>query len=375
MSSSSSSSSSSTRVRRVPESKEVEEEKVNTTTSTFLFFVFFPSRGRKEGRFRLCADVTHSTRTHLTHNHRHRREMMAMKTALNNGRLVRAASTSSSSSSSNNNNTKKMSKLIIDRRKMLGLFGVGLSSSANNNNNKVAFAAKASSAAEQQKNAVAQVLKDPQWPPIYPFTTKDMGRYDESSDAFFYEQPRLVKHIDDQAIDALTKYYSEVFKTVEKPKVLDICSSWISHYPSDVEFSRCAGTGMNEDELLKNPRFTEKPTVVDLNETPKLPYDDNSFDFVTNAVSVDYLTKPLEVMQEVRRVLKPGGRAIMSFSNRCFPTKAVSIWTATGDLDHIWIVGAYFHFANGFEAPEGIDISPNPGRSDPMYVVTAVKSV
>ena len=261
---------------------------------------------------------------------------------------------------------------------MLGLFGVGLSSISsspnNNNNNKIAFAAKASSG-EQQKNAISQVLKDPQWPPIYPFTTKDMGRYDESADSFFYEQPRLVKHIDDQAIDALTKYYSEVFKTVEKPKVLDICSSWISHYPSDVEFSRCAGTGMNEDELLKNPRFTEKPTVVDLNETPKLPYDDNSFDFVTNAVSVDYLTKPLEVMQEVRRVLKPGGRAIMSFSNRCFPTKAVSIWTATGDLDHIWIVGAYYHFANGFDPPEGIDISPNPGRSDPMYVVTAVKSV
>jgi SAM-dependent methyltransferase len=302
--------------------------------------------------------------------------MMMMTTTMS--RLVfRAASTSHTTTTTNKNISNKTTKINIDRRKVLGLFGVGLSSissSPNNNNNKIAFAAKASSG-EQQKNAISQVLKDPQWPPIYPFTTKDMGRYDESADSFFYEQPRLVKHIDDQAIDALTKYYSEVFKTVEKPKVLDICSSWISHYPSDVEFSRCAGTGMNEDELLKNPRFTEKPTVVDLNETPKLPYDDNSFDFVTNAVSVDYLTKPLEVMQEVRRVLKPGGRAIMSFSNRCFPTKAVSIWTATGDLDHIWIVGAYYHFANGFDPPEGIDISPNPGRSDPMYVVTAVKSV
>mgnify|MGYP001144347911 CR=1 FL=1 len=39
------------------------------------------------------------------------------------------------------------------------------------------------------------------------------------------------------------------------------------------------------------------------------------------AVSVDYLTKPLEVFREVNRVLKPGGLAIMSFSNRCFPTK------------------------------------------------------
>ena len=314
-----------------------------------------------------------ATRRHKYTRNIYKFLIMMMTTTMS--RLVfRAASTSHTTTATNKNISNKTTKINIDRRKVLGLFGVGLSS-ISSSPNKIAFAAKASSA-EQQKNAISQVLKDPQWPPIYPFTTKDMGRYDESADSFFYEQPRLVKHIDDQAIDALTKYYSEVFKTsVEKPKVLDICSSWISHYPSDVEFSRCAGTGMNEDELLKNPRFTEKPTVVDLNETPKLPYDDNSFDFVTNAVSVDYLTKPLEVMQEVRRVLKPGGRAIMSFSNRCFPTKAVSIWTATGDLDHIWIVGAYYHFANGFDAPEGIDISPNPGRSDPMYVVTAVKSV
>ena len=56
---------------------------------------------------------------------------------------------------------------------------------------------------------------------------------------------------------------------------------------------------------------------------PRLPYEDNSFDIITNAVSVDYLAKPLEVFKEMHRVLKPGGRAIMSFSNRCFPTKGV----------------------------------------------------
>ena len=88
---------------------------------------------------------------------------------------------------------------------------------------------------------------------------------------------------------------------------------------------------------------------------------------------MDYLTKPLEMMKEVRRVLKPGGTAMMSFSNRCFPTKAVSVWTSTGDLDHIWIVGAYFHYAGCFEGLRAEDISPKPGKTDPMYVVYATK--
>lgn len=37
------------------------------------------------------------------------------------------------------------------------------------------------------------------------------------------------------------------------------------------------------------------PALQDLNADPKMPYADNSFDIVTNCVSVDYLTQPLEV--------------------------------------------------------------------------------
>merc|ERR1712178_44752 len=143
-------------------------------------------------------------------------------------------------------------------------------------------------------------------------------------------------------------------------RVHGVCSSWISHYPKDYKAGRISALGMNEDELKRNPILNDY-TVKDLNEEAVLPYEDNTFDVVTNAVSVDYLTRPVEMMKEVNRVLKPGGLAVMSFSNRCFPTKAISIWTATGDIDHIWIVGSYFHYAGGFTPPSAKDISPNRG--------------
>ena len=73
------------------------------------------------------------------------------------------------------------------------------------------------------------------------------------------------------------------------------------------------------------------------------------------------------------QVLRPGGRAIISQSNRCFPSKAISIWLNTNDHEHCWIIGSYFHFAGGFTNLEVEDISPNPGRTDPMYIVSAVK--
>ncbi|XP_072967649.1 uncharacterized protein [Typha angustifolia] len=234
----------------------------------------------------------------------------------------------------------------------------------------------ASARPQQGVSPVEQVLKNVQWPEKFPFKDEDFSRFDESPDTYFYSEPRFVTHIDDPAIRALTQYYSNVFPPSNSPGVslLDLCSSWVSHFPAGYKQERIVGMGMNEEELKRNPVLTEY-VVQDLNVNPKLPFDDNSFDVITNVVSVDYLTKPIDVFKEMQRILKPAGVAIMSFSNRCFFTKAISIWTSTGDTDHALIVGSYFHYAGGFEPPVSVDISPNPGRSDPMYVVYARKQM
>eukprot|EP00262_Sarcandra_glabra_P021565 TRINITY_DN91_c0_g1_i2.p1 TRINITY_DN91_c0_g1~~TRINITY_DN91_c0_g1_i2.p1 ORF type:complete len:295 (+),score=31.85 TRINITY_DN91_c0_g1_i2:361-1245(+) len=230
------------------------------------------------------------------------------------------------------------------------------------------------SASARQKGVVEQVLKNVEWPEKFPFSEEDFRRFDETPDSSFYEAPRFVTHIDDPAIAALTKFYSKVFPPSNTPGVcvLDMCSSWVCHYPAGYKQDRIVGMGMNEEELMRNPVLTEY-VVQDMNVNPSLPFQDNSFDVITNVVSVDYLTKPIDVFKEMQRILKPGGLAVMSFSNRCFFTKAISIWTSTSDADHVWIVGSYFHYAGGFEPPQAVDISPNPGRSDPMYVVFSRK--
>lgn len=218
---------------------------------------------------------------------------------------------------------------------------------------------------------IDKVLQAPQWPAQWPYRPADFRRQDESGDGFFYGQPRFVYHIDDEAVRALTSYYSKVF--FDGAAVLDLCSSWVSHYPSSFHPSRVSGLGMNREELARNSQLNEF-VVQDLNINPKLPYPENTFDFVTLVVSVDYLIKPLEVFKEIQRVLKPGGLAIISQSNRCFPTKAINIWLRTNDAEHVFIIGSYFHYAGGFEKAESLDLSPFPDMTDPLYIVQARKS-
>ena len=187
-------------------------------------------------------------------------------------------------------------------------------------------------------------------------------RADESDDGGFYAFDRFVTHIDDGAIAAVADLYDELALTGD---VLDICSSWISHFR--VRPQCLIVTGMNAAELAAN-EMADEWSVRDLNVDPILPFDDASFDAVTCAVSVDYLTRPLEVFAEVARVLRPGGVFVCTFSNRCFPTKAVRGWLATGERGRCSIVATYFELTEGFDEPVVQLRNPSAG-GDPLYAV------
>jgi len=189
-------------------------------------------------------------------------------------------------------------------------------------------------------------------------------RADDSPDQHFYVFDRFVTHIDPGATAAVTGLYRELGIT---GTVLDLCSSWVSHL--DPAPDQLVVLGMNGAELRANPAASAH-VVHDLNSDPNLPFDDASFDAVTCCVSVDYLTRPLEVFAEVARVLRTGGVFVCTFSNRCFPTKAIRGWLATDDHGHVTIVRTYFDLTDGFDDP--VAQLRNPGTAgDPLYAVWA----
>jgi SAM-dependent methyltransferase len=191
------------------------------------------------------------------------------------------------------------------------------------------------------------------------------ARTDPSDDARFYSVARNVVHIEPGAIESLRRVYAEQIPA--GAAVLDLMSSWRSHLPDGL--GKVVGLGMNAEEMTANPQLDES-VVHDLNRLPRLPFADSTFDAVACAVSVQYLIRPIDVFNDVRRVLTSGGSVIVSFSNRCFPTKAVMVWLSGGDAEHRVLVRAYLEQAGfGDVVDEQI-----PTPDDPLFVVRARRS-
>jgi SAM-dependent methyltransferase len=152
-----------------------------------------------------------------------------------------------------------------------------------------------------------------------------------------------------------------------------------SHLDPALELSSVTGLGMNADELAANERLSER-VVHDLNRDTVLPYPDAGFDAVICTVSVEYLVRPFEVFREVARVLRPGGKFIVTFSNRWFPPKAIGVWADLHPFERMGLVLEYFLrdglFRNlntfsltGLPRPQDDKYASQMQWSDPVYSV------
>ncbi|OTA33782.1 hypothetical protein BTJ68_08131 [Hortaea werneckii EXF-2000] len=291
----------------------------------------------------------------------------------------------------------------------------------------------------------------PTWPvrkysprhPSWPYTPQDFTRQDPSSDSSFYSSPRFVTHIDDAAIASLKEYYAHVLppqpqhchqagngppapeekQQQKKYRILDLCSSWTSHFPSHVVDAvgkgevEVWGLGMNARELERNPLFhhprdgegrrrrlwgvwdlnaeREEAGAADVgvalgstilsgrkgegeaemgerqqqqqqqtpNHTPTSTTTDEPpflLDATTCVVSTDYLVHPLPVFTSLHRLTKPGGSVHLTISNRCFPTKAVARWLQVDEEERLQMVGDYLFFA-GWKRIEIVELSDGRG--------------
>ncbi len=204
------------------------------------------------------------------------------------------------------------------------------------------------------------------------FSAEDFSRIDESDDTSFYSQDRFVNHLDQTALSSVKRLIGEL--AIEpSPVILDLMASWDSHLPGRLAPKEVVGLGLNPRELSRNEAL-DRFVIHDLNRRPDLPFEDGSFDVVVCSLSVDYLTRPVDVFRDTARVLRPGGLFLVVFSSRMFPEKAVKIWREMDELERVDLVERYFRAAGGFEEPRTFVSKGLPRPEDDKYYTLGIPS-
>ena len=199
---------------------------------------------------------------------------------------------------------------------------------------------------------------------LYHFYEEDFDRDDETPDGEFYGKPRFVDHLDTVALETVEGLFRRIIP--EGSRILDLMAGTDSHLGQVKNPAAISGLGLNSEELASNKALSEY-VIHDVNENPRLPFPDGAFDAVINTVSVDYLTRPIEVFRDVGRVLKPGGLFIVVFSNRMFPPKAVRIWKAMTERQRVDLVRKYFTLSDLFRIEGYVESTGKPRPEDDKY--------
>jgi len=206
-----------------------------------------------------------------------------------------------------------------------------------------------------------------------------MARMDERRDQSFYANPRLVQHLDARALETVNGLYRRLIPA--QSEVLDLMASFDSHI-NGVTPAKLHLLGMNAEELAANPA-AHNHVVQDLNETPILPFESNCLDAVVCTASIEYLTRPAQVLAETLRALRPGGVFIITFSNRWFPSKAIRIWSELHEFERVGMVTQWLQqsgfdrlgtfSSRGWPRPEDDPYAGETSISDPVYAVFGYK--
>jgi len=192
--------------------------------------------------------------------------------------------------------------------------------------------------------------------------TDAFTRDDDAPDSVFYTMPRRVMHIDNVCAERITAFYRNHLRA--RDTVLDLMAGWHSHLAGHT--GDIIGLGMNAEEMADNPQLRSH-VVHDLNATPRLALDDASFDVVVNTVSIEYLTQPLAVLKEAHRILKPGGKLLITFSNRLFPPKVIALWKQLHPVERLNWVAQLVHAAGFSEIQIRVERGLERDTADPYY--------
>ena len=209
-------------------------------------------------------------------------------------------------------------------------------------------------------------------------TDYQRSKQDNNDDTLFYNNPRLVHHLDLGFRTRLTQLYNDVIK--EDSVLLDLMSSWVSHLPKDLKLKEVIGHGLNNHELKTNTRLT-RFWIQNLNISQILPLGDNTIDICTIVAGWQYLQEPEAICSELKRVVKPKGKLIVSFSDRAFWSKSPRIWVDNSNqnrlkyissilLNEEWVVSKTFSektFNKGW-----MNIFPREG--DPFFSIIATNN-